>query len=435
MAQWASTRPDLFPPSLISKIEVLQDDVPVNYSMDIVERTLEKAFGADWKSKLSLDAQPLGSGSVAQVFKGVLKQSKEDLKVAIKMIHPHVEQLIHTDMELLNILASYVDKIPQLEMLSIADTCKEFAHAMHQQLDLRLEAKHLQTFNKKFSSETWAAFPKPIDGFVTKNVLVETLMQGTPIKQFMSLPDDINNYAVKLKMRLSDLGCRLVLKMVFFDNYIHGDLHPGNLMVEILPNGDPRLIVLDCGIVYSSPSEQEHKELADICLAFMQHDGYKAGRLMLDKAHRRALDIAHGTSDISKAQATAIPIATTAHDDKFTKQLAADEAFCQAIQQIVIDAESESYFEHMAEYLARICDLARQYQVRLDPGYFKIAMALKVAEGMSLAFDRNLDLITKCIPIVLKAQALRRLGLQKFPGPEDDTISETYSPPQSAKRN
>jgi hypothetical protein len=31
----------------------------------------------------------------------------------------------------------------------------------------------------------------------------------------------------KLKMKISDLGCRLILKMVFFDNFIHGDLHPG----------------------------------------------------------------------------------------------------------------------------------------------------------------------------------------------------------------
>lgn len=70
-------------------------------------------------------------------------------------------------------------------------------------------------------------FPKPIDGFITKNVLVETLMEGVPINAFMALHDDLSSYAHKLKMKLSDLGCRLVLKMVFFDNYIHGDLHPG----------------------------------------------------------------------------------------------------------------------------------------------------------------------------------------------------------------
>ena len=82
-------------------------------------------------------------------------------------------------------------------------------------------------FTKQFANENWAVFPKPIEGFVTKNVLVETLMDGTPINYFMKLSDELGSQTIKLKKKLSDLGCRLILKMVFFYNYIHGDLHPG----------------------------------------------------------------------------------------------------------------------------------------------------------------------------------------------------------------
>lgn len=243
-------------------------------------------------------------------------------------------------------------------------------------------------------------------------------MDGAPMKSFLTLANDYSEKATRLKGKLSDLGCRLILKMVFFDNYIHADLHPGNLLVQLLPNGNPRLAVLDCGIVYSSPSEQEHKDLSEICLAFMQHDGMRAGRLMLEKAQRRKLD------DFQKAQRGEVDSSTLSARD--LNHIRHDEEFCRAIHQIVIDAESESYFEHMSEYFARICDLARKHSVRLDPGYFKIAMALKVAEGISLSLDRNLDLITKCIPIVLKAQAMRKLGLAKFPAPEpDDEILAT----------
>ena len=52
----------------------------------------------------------------------------------------------------------------------------------------------------------------------------------------------------------------------------------GNLLVQILPNGEPRLIVLDCGIVYFAKTEAEYKKLVDICYAFMRHDGRDAGR-------------------------------------------------------------------------------------------------------------------------------------------------------------
>eukprot|EP01031_Cornospumella_fuschlensis_P028726 gene28726-34678_t len=122
LAQWASSRPDLFPPKLIEKIVVLQDDVKVSYGKEVVESTLDKAFGTGWRTKLTLDDVPLGTGSVAQVFKGIMKQSKEELQVAIKMIHPHVENLIRTDMELLSIFADYLDAMPQFEMLSLGDT-------------------------------------------------------------------------------------------------------------------------------------------------------------------------------------------------------------------------------------------------------------------------------------------------------------------------
>lgn len=230
MAQWASTRPDLFPPSLVARIERFQDDVEISYAPEVIERTMSLAFGENWKEKLVLDPVPLGTGSVAQVFSGLLKSaeaSTNGLKVAVKMIHPHVEQLVKTDMELLGIFANFMDTLPSLEILSLGETCRQFAECMNQQLDLRLEASHMLRFAKKFANEKWALFPKPIEGFVTRNVMVETLMEGRPISQFMSMPGEVGSAAHKLKMKLADLGTRLILKMVFFDNYIHGDLHPG----------------------------------------------------------------------------------------------------------------------------------------------------------------------------------------------------------------
>jgi predicted unusual protein kinase regulating ubiquinone biosynthesis (AarF/ABC1/UbiB family) len=49
---------------------------------------------------------------------------------------------------------------------------------MRIQLDLRVEAKNLVKFANNFREEKWAVFPRPMEGLVTKNVLVETLMDG-----------------------------------------------------------------------------------------------------------------------------------------------------------------------------------------------------------------------------------------------------------------
>lgn len=194
LAQWASTRPDLYPPALIKRLESLQDDVKVNYSMDTVERTLTEAFGPNWKDIIEVEGQPLGAGCVAQVFKGTLKdtKAKSSQKVAIKLIHPHVEKMIQTDMELLGFFANFIDRFPSLEILSLGETCREYCNMMNAQLDLRLEASNLSEFSAKFANDPWAAFPTPIDGFVTRNVLIETLMEGSSIANFMRMQVCVN---------------------------------------------------------------------------------------------------------------------------------------------------------------------------------------------------------------------------------------------------
>jgi len=164
----------------------------------------------------------------------------------------------------------------------------------------------------------------------------------------------------------------------------------GNIYVQMMPNGEPRLVILDCGIVFSSKSEAEHEKLVDICFAFMKHDGYSAGKYMIENANLKDQQVLH------------------------------EDEFCQSIQQLVMDSEKDNFFEHIGDYFTKICDLARLHTVRLDAGYFKVAMALKVAEGVALALDRNINLITKCIPIITKAKALRALGIEKFPDPEPE---------------
>jgi aarF domain-containing kinase len=272
MAQWASTRPDLYPRSLTERLERLQDQVHTSYSIQTVERTLTSSFGEGWRDELELLDEPIGSGCIAQVYRGNLK--KDGTPVAVKVLHPNIERKVRLDMQLLGYLAATLDSFPRLEMLSLGDTCRQFMDVMRLQLDLSIEAENLRVFRKLFKNDTWAQFPRPVDSLVSRHVLVEEFMEGRPIKEFAKLSDaDAKSHALKLK--LSDIGSRSVIKMVFFDNFIHGDLHPGNMLVHFDKRGEPYVVYLDCGIVYSQPTEADHDALVGVCVAFMQQDGYK----------------------------------------------------------------------------------------------------------------------------------------------------------------
>ena len=71
------------------------------------------------------------------------------------------------------------------------------------------------------------------------------------MSEYMKYDDNVPEQK-RLKLKLSDLCTRTLVKMIFFDNYIHGDLHPGNILVRINSKGNPVLGFLDCGIVYST---------------------------------------------------------------------------------------------------------------------------------------------------------------------------------------
>jgi len=280
--------------------------------------------GKEWRKTIKIDPSPIGCGCVAQVFKGETMQDTtytgvdtatsagstastakmqrvipKGTAVAVKMIHPHVERLVRQDMELLGNIGNLMDQFASLEIISLGDMIREFGSNLYKQLDLRVEGHHLKKFHRNFfEDESWAEFPRPVDQLTHRNVLVETLMTGKPISEYMrqtgdsTLPEDVA--LRKIQSKLSDLCTRTLVKMIFFDNYIHGDLHPGNILVRLNDKGDPVLGFLDCGIVYSTSSEEEHDNLMGICRYFIAHDGYTAGKFIIKSAKNYSAHLPEG---------------------------------------------------------------------------------------------------------------------------------------------
>ncbi len=127
------------------------------------------------------------------------------------------------------VVGNLLDQFAALEIISLGDMVREFADNIYKQLDLRIEANNLRKFNCNFAEDhAWAAFPRPIDGLTNKLVLVETMLDGKPVLEYMKLQGESSDKKLAtLKLKLSDLGTRTLVKMIFFDNFIHGDLHPG----------------------------------------------------------------------------------------------------------------------------------------------------------------------------------------------------------------
>ena len=78
---------------------------------------------------------------------------------------------------------------------------------------------------------------RPVDGWTTAGVLVETWEAGTTIAQLMPGSGSAAVSSTPASRAAGKLLARSFLQMLFANNFAHGDLHPGNILVRPANHG------------------------------------------------------------------------------------------------------------------------------------------------------------------------------------------------------
>ena len=185
LGQWASTRRDIFGEVFCISLSQLHSSCHSHHWRDTVQ-TLEEEFGHDWNNLLEIsDQQPIGSGCVAQVYKGHLHtksmssitpniqrgcsrtedelnknqrtsflsrltrswstRSERDVKlergdegplsVAVKVLHPGTVQAMERDMLLMRYGAYWIDWLnPNFHWVALKECFSEFSSVMRKQV-------------------------------------------------------------------------------------------------------------------------------------------------------------------------------------------------------------------------------------------------------------------------------------------------------------
>jgi aarF domain-containing kinase len=271
LSQWIATRPDLFPLRICLALEGLQANARKQTKSEVL-KNLKSAFGENWRSVVKIDEADihvLGSGCVAQVVEG----SYGSTKVAIKMLHPGMRELFIIDLTILRALALTISRVPGASCLSLVEVVDEFSDLMLAQLDLRREASSLDRMRMNFGSRSWSCLHFPRVLVASESILIESFEDGTLMSSYLQ-----NSASGKQSRAMAALGLDMFLKMVFIDNFVHGDLHPGNIIVKT-KGGHFLMSVIDAGITVELRPE-DRRNFLDLFRAIVFNEGREVGRLM-----------------------------------------------------------------------------------------------------------------------------------------------------------
>lgn len=276
--QTLSTREDLFPSELISEFKKLQDNVPFE-NFDVFQRfeeelglTVEEVFD-------SLEKEPFASASIAQVYKGYLKNGNP---VILKVKRPGIKKIIQADLlllkDLVSILHNYYATVREINLLHVFEA---FENNLYQELSFNNELKNIQQFALNFKSYPKSYNMQAISDFSNDGILCLTFIEGKKIndKNFLQ-EQNISQESV------FDTLLELYLAQILEFGFFHADPHPGNILV----NSSGHITFIDLGSM-GKMYTKDKEFLEDFVIYFINKDAERLVSTIKKMAISTAIEI------------------------------------------------------------------------------------------------------------------------------------------------
>ena len=165
----------------------------------------------------------------------------------MKVKHQHLDNIIKNQRYIIDLII-YIQKIEYFKnYFELHYDINDFMETLYSQLDFKNEVYNSNKFNNLFKNNPLVVIPKVI--YSSNNIIISEYESG---KDFLEL----TKYQ-KIKAGLN-FYC-LVVEMVIFNNFIHGDLHKKNWKVRIGDDGEYKIILYDFGLCFSTEDKESNK--------------------------------------------------------------------------------------------------------------------------------------------------------------------------------
>lgn len=187
LAQWLSTRRDIFSDELCECLSIMHESVEAKWSRGVTSQEVMCKLGSSDLRMKRIDDVAIASGSIAEVYFGELCDGTQ---VAVKCLRPSVRELLERDLAWMLHIGNVASKFPQFAMLGLRRAAEDFCEHVQMQVDFEIEAGNLKRFRNNFEkSGELVRFPAPL--YASKEVLVLTREKGENLAQTFRLADGV----------------------------------------------------------------------------------------------------------------------------------------------------------------------------------------------------------------------------------------------------
>ena len=236
LGQIMSMRSDILPKRYCDELMKLCSDVdPMPFAE--VEEVLREAFGCPWQEEFQeIQEKPLGSASIAQVHRAVLKTGEE---VVIKVQRKGIYEIMARDIGLMKKAVKLLPPVSIKEAVDLNLVLEELWRVTQEEMNFLTEAANMEEFSRKNKKVVFVKTPILYREYTTASVLVMEYIDGIPI--------DHKEELLAGGYDLNEIGSKFVdnfIKQVMDDGFFHADPHPGNVRIQ-----EGKIVWIDMGMM------------------------------------------------------------------------------------------------------------------------------------------------------------------------------------------
>lgn len=359
--QVLAQREDIILPIYAKEFKKLQDAVPP-FPSRVASAIIKRVLGAEPTEIFDkFDFDPIAAASLGQVHRAIYRGQP----VAIKILRPHVQDLVATDLRvvrmLLWVVGLFLDDNLMRSAYAIID---EYDRMIHIEMDFRNEAANAIRFRRNFADDSRVRIPGCVAPLTRREIVVFEWIEGVRPDR----PQELTALGVKTDAMIA-LIIETYVRMAVVHGFIHADPHPGNLLMD----AEGRLCILDYGMALEF-DEGTRMELLRVVYAVSRKDV----EAIVDGFYR--LDMVD--PDVSRAEI----------------RRAAETL-------LSIQLEQDLTPRQIAVIAQEIIDTFYKFPLRLPNQLVYLGRASSLVEGLALQYNPRFNGVKEITPVVKKVLA------------------------------